>query len=114
MTGKKPGIIRAIGQNGVSDESENNGGDPFENQKPPPASKAQPVHMIQNEDREGCRNDSVYGVAEQQERDRSRLFALGNPIRQVQNDSRVITSFREPEQEARHIQLIHVPRESSQ
>ena len=63
--------------------------------------------MIQDETRNRSAQDRSDGYADHEERKGTRLFALGKPVREVQNDSREIPGFSQPQHKARNVKLLH-------
>ena len=58
-------FARAIGQHQIGKESQSDGWQALEQEKPPPASQAQPMHMRQNEAGDRRTQDAVHGKAGQ-------------------------------------------------
>src|SRR5438093_2445059 len=63
--------------------------------------------MIQDETGNRSAQDRSDGYANHEERKGTRLFALGKPVREVQNESREIAGFSQPQHKARNVKLLH-------
>src|SRR5207244_3590979 len=87
----------------ISECAADNGRRSLQNEQPPPTADAEPMHMIQDETGNRSAQDRSDGYADHEERKGTRLFALGKPVREVQNDSREIPGFSQPQHKARNV-----------
>src|SRR5262249_54537382 len=100
-------------QEEISDNAEGDSGQAFQDEEPAPTADRQPMDVIQDQ----ARNWSAQHIRDRhgshKQRDHLRLFALPEPIRQVQNDTWEEASLGNAEQEASGIQLQHALHGSS-
>ena len=70
--------------------------------------------MIQEEARNRRPQDRHRRVGRQEQCERPRLLALGKPTGQIQDDSREITCFSQPQKKAQNVQLMDSVHEAGQ
>ena len=78
----------------------------FQNEQPSPTAKTKPMHVIENETRNGTAQDAGERHANQYDSNGLRLFALAEPITQVENDAGEISCFGEAKRKAGGIELM--------
>src|SRR5215472_1696039 len=104
--GQKLCFTRTVGQHEIGEESERDSRQSLENEKPSPAPYTQPMHMLQNEAGDQRAHNAVDRKAGKEQSQRPRLFPPPEPIGQIQNNPGIVTRLREPEQNARGVQLM--------
>lgn len=112
FVGEEVCVSRAVGEDEVAKDAKEDRRRAFENEQPAPTGEAKPVDVVEDQAGERRTNHAGDRHAEKKNREGASLFALGEPVSEVETDAGKVAGFGEAEKKARGVELVNILNEA--